>query len=168
MMKYALLIYGAQLVPEALDAESREGWTEYARAAKEAGILLGAEQLAGTDTATSVRVRGGQRLLADQDRARWDAALIAEGTAVLDAAVASPNGPWFYGLGLASCGRVGWSGATASSGADQPGCLIMRRPTLGDLAVPQRSRLAGLMLGRQAGSQQLGGCHARRHQRACG
>jgi len=32
-MKYALLIYGAQLVPEASDAETREGWTEYARAA---------------------------------------------------------------------------------------------------------------------------------------
>ena len=64
-MKYALLIYGAQLVPEASDAETRQAWIEYARAAKEAGILLGAEQLAGTDTATSVRVRGGQRLLTD-------------------------------------------------------------------------------------------------------
>ncbi len=31
---------------------------------------------------------GGAVLLADQDRTRWDAALIAEGTAVLDAAVA--------------------------------------------------------------------------------
>jgi len=31
---------------------------------------------------------GGAVLLADQDRARWDAALIAEGTAILDAAVA--------------------------------------------------------------------------------
>jgi hypothetical protein len=64
-MKYALLIYGATLAPEASDAETREGWIEYARAAKEAGILLGAEQLAGTDTATSVRVRGGERLLTD-------------------------------------------------------------------------------------------------------
>lgn len=64
-MKYALLIYGAQLAPEALDAETRQEWIEYARAAKEAGILRAAEQLAGTDTATSVRVRGGQRLLTD-------------------------------------------------------------------------------------------------------
>jgi hypothetical protein len=64
-MKYALLIYGAHLVPEALDAAEREGWIEYTRAAKEAGILLGAEQLTETDTATSVRVRGGQRLLTD-------------------------------------------------------------------------------------------------------
>jgi len=59
-MKYALLIYGADLVAETSDVEAREGWIEYARAAKEAGILLGAEQLTGTDTATSVRVRGGQ------------------------------------------------------------------------------------------------------------
>jgi len=57
-MKYALLIYGAQLVPEALDAESREGWIEYTRAAKEAGILLGAEQLYETDTATSAAGNG--------------------------------------------------------------------------------------------------------------
>jgi|SRR5690349_9530996 len=64
-MKYALLIYRADLVPEISDAEARAGWIEYARAAKEAGILLGAEQLTGTDTATSVRVRGGQRLLTD-------------------------------------------------------------------------------------------------------
>jgi len=35
-MKYALLIYGADLVPETSDAEAREGWIEYARAAKEA------------------------------------------------------------------------------------------------------------------------------------
>jgi len=63
-MKYALLIYGASLVPET-SGDERQAWIEYTRAAKEAGILLGAEQLANTDTATSVRVRGGQRLLTD-------------------------------------------------------------------------------------------------------
>ena len=31
----------------------------------EAGVVLGAERLAETDTATSVRVRGGQQLLTD-------------------------------------------------------------------------------------------------------
>jgi hypothetical protein len=60
-----LLIYGAYLVPETSDSEARAGWLEYARAAKEAGILLGAEQLTRTDTATSVRVRSGRRLLTD-------------------------------------------------------------------------------------------------------
>ena len=63
-MKYALLIY-SDWDTSGIPAGAREGWIEYARAVKEAGILLGAEQLAGTDTATSVRVRGGQRLLTD-------------------------------------------------------------------------------------------------------
>src|SRR5260370_12948021 len=63
-MKYALLIYSDWDTSE-IPAGAREGWIDYARAAKEAGILLGAEQLAGTHTATSVRVRGGQRLLTD-------------------------------------------------------------------------------------------------------
>jgi hypothetical protein len=64
-MKYALLIYSAPDASPPLDAEVREAWIEYARAVKEAGVLLGAEQLYGTDTATSVRVRGGQRLVTD-------------------------------------------------------------------------------------------------------
>ena len=64
-MKYALLIYSAPDTNERPYAEAREAWVDYARAVKEAGILLGAEQLAETDTATSVRVRGGQRLLTD-------------------------------------------------------------------------------------------------------
>ncbi|MGH3195014.1 MAG: YciI family protein [Streptosporangiaceae bacterium] len=64
-MKYALLIYSAPGASEAPGAETREGWIDYTRAVKEAGILLGVEQLAETDTATSVRLRGGQRLLTD-------------------------------------------------------------------------------------------------------
>ena len=64
-MKYALLIYSAPDTSERPYAQAREAWVDYARAVKEAGILLGAEQLAETDTATSVRVRGGQRLLTD-------------------------------------------------------------------------------------------------------
>ena len=63
-MKYALLIY-SDWDTTGIPDEAREGWIEYARAAKEAGVLLAAEQLTGTDTATSVRVRGGQRLLTD-------------------------------------------------------------------------------------------------------
>ena len=63
-MKYALLIY-SDWDTSGIPAGAREGWVEYAGAVREAGILLGAEQLAGPDTATSVRVRGGQRLLTD-------------------------------------------------------------------------------------------------------
>ena len=64
-MKYALLIYSAPGTGQLPDVEVREGWIEYTKAVKAAGVLLGAEQLAGTDTATSVRVRGGERLLTD-------------------------------------------------------------------------------------------------------
>jgi hypothetical protein len=67
-MRYALLIYSA---PEAREqpgpapAGVIEDWVAYTRAVKDAGALLGAERLAGTDTATSVRVRGEDRLLTD-------------------------------------------------------------------------------------------------------
>ncbi len=64
-MKYALLIYSAPGSSPLPDAELREAWIGYTRAVQQAGILLGAEQLAGTGTATSVRVRGGERLLTD-------------------------------------------------------------------------------------------------------
>ncbi len=37
---------------------------DYTRAIRDAGVLAGAEQLTATDTATSVRVRGGDRLRA--------------------------------------------------------------------------------------------------------
>jgi hypothetical protein len=65
MMKYALLIYSATGTGELPDAEVRQAWVDYTTAVKQAGVLLGAERLAGTDTATSVRVRGGERLLTD-------------------------------------------------------------------------------------------------------
>jgi hypothetical protein len=64
-MKYALLIYSAPGSSQVPEAELREAWIGYVKAVREAGVLLGAEQLAGVDTATSVRVRGGERLLTD-------------------------------------------------------------------------------------------------------
>ena len=64
-MKYALLIYSAPGTSQLPDPGAPEAWIEYTKAVKGAGVLLGAEQLAGTDTATSVRVRGGERLLTD-------------------------------------------------------------------------------------------------------
>ena len=64
-MKYALLIYSAPGTSEHPHGGTREAWIDYTRAAKEAGILLGVDQLADTDTATSVRVRGRERLLTD-------------------------------------------------------------------------------------------------------
>ncbi len=66
-MKYALLIYSAADAAEyeAPEAEVSDDTVAYMRAVKEAGVLVGAEQLTHADTATSVRVRAGDRLLTD-------------------------------------------------------------------------------------------------------
>jgi hypothetical protein len=61
-MKYALLIYAA---PELIDPQGRAAWLDYTKAAKDAGVLLAAERLTPTDTATTVRLRSGERLLTD-------------------------------------------------------------------------------------------------------
>jgi hypothetical protein len=67
-MHYALLIYRA---PEAAEPYREAGdgvypdWVSYTQAMKDAGALVGAEQLEEVDTATTVRLRGGERLLTD-------------------------------------------------------------------------------------------------------
>jgi hypothetical protein len=65
IMKYALLIYAAPGTSPLSGTEARQAWLDFATAARDAGVLLGAERLADTDTATSVRLRGGERLLTD-------------------------------------------------------------------------------------------------------
>ena len=67
-MKYALLIYsspGAAERVQPADDGVIDSWLNYTAAVKQSGALLGAEQLAHVDTATSVTVRGGERLLTD-------------------------------------------------------------------------------------------------------
>jgi hypothetical protein len=70
-MKYALLIYTPSSADDyaAAEAMARTAaggpWVDYTKAAKDAGVLIGAEQLTHTDTATSVRVRDGERLITD-------------------------------------------------------------------------------------------------------
>lgn len=70
-MRYALLIYSTTTAEEYAAVYRRQAaagpgaWTEYTQAAKDAGVLLGAEQLTHTDTATSVRFRGEDRLITD-------------------------------------------------------------------------------------------------------
>jgi hypothetical protein len=71
-MQYALLIYSA---PEAGteangDASPTEhgafdNWIAYTRALKDADALVTLARLQSVDTATSVRLRGGERLLTD-------------------------------------------------------------------------------------------------------
>ena len=66
-MKYALLIYAGPGLAEA--AKPVEGvmdnWLDYTLALKQSGALLAAEQLEQTDTATTVTVPDGERLLTD-------------------------------------------------------------------------------------------------------
>jgi hypothetical protein len=67
-MKYALLIYavpGAGDGVQPADDGVIDNWVDYTAATKQAGVLLGAERLADVDTATSVTLQGGQRLLTD-------------------------------------------------------------------------------------------------------
>ena len=70
-MHYALLIYGAldarraRAEADTADDGVIDSWLGYTRALREAGVLAGAEQLHEAETATSVRVRTGERLLTD-------------------------------------------------------------------------------------------------------
>jgi len=67
-MKYALLIYAAPGASEGAPPAGDgliDSWLDYTAAMKESGSLLGAEQLAPVDTATSVTMRSGERLLTD-------------------------------------------------------------------------------------------------------
>ena len=66
-MKYALLIYSSSGAREYAAPAQRESMTSSPTRARsqDAGVLVAAEQLTHTDTATSVRVRGEDRLLTD-------------------------------------------------------------------------------------------------------
>ena len=68
-MRYALLLYRAPDAPSRdepePDSEVYTDWVAYTRAVVKAGALVAAEQLRPVDTATSVRHRGGERLLTD-------------------------------------------------------------------------------------------------------
>ena len=67
-MKYALLIYatpGAADGVRPADDGVIDSWLDYTAALKECGSLLAAEQLAHVETATSVTMQRGERLLTD-------------------------------------------------------------------------------------------------------
>jgi hypothetical protein len=68
-MKYALLIYATPGAAGTAEPQQGDGvigsWLDYTIAIRESGALIAAEQLDQTDTATSVRLGGGERLLTD-------------------------------------------------------------------------------------------------------
>jgi hypothetical protein len=71
-MKYALLIYSGPQAHAEPGADQRstdddvfESYLDYTRALKQSGALLGFERLEAEDTATTVRLQGGERLLTD-------------------------------------------------------------------------------------------------------
>src|SRR5260370_17778102 len=67
-MKYALLIYatpGAADGARPADDGVIDSWLDYTAALKASGSLLAAEQLAQVDSATSVTMQAGERLLTD-------------------------------------------------------------------------------------------------------
>jgi hypothetical protein len=66
-MKYALLLYADPAAPEQAGVEPApmQEWIDYTKATAGAGILAAAEQLEPADTATTLRVRDGERLLTD-------------------------------------------------------------------------------------------------------
>jgi hypothetical protein len=70
-MQYALLIYNAPAASAAAsgdiapDAPTTDEWIAYTRSLKSADALRAAVRLQSVETATSVRVREGERLLTD-------------------------------------------------------------------------------------------------------
>jgi hypothetical protein len=68
-VEYLALIYADEGVWERMsDAErgaAYEQYREFAEAARAAGVMVGGDELSSTTTATTVRVRDGQRLVSD-------------------------------------------------------------------------------------------------------
>ena len=67
-MKYALLLYAAPGSAERKGPASEgviDSWVDYTRALRDAGVLLGAEQLYDTGTATTARGSDGELVLTD-------------------------------------------------------------------------------------------------------
>ena len=64
-MQYLMLLSYAPDAAQQPEAPRPEDWTAYTRALQEAGIMVSGAGLQGADLATTVRVRGDERLLTD-------------------------------------------------------------------------------------------------------
>ncbi len=63
-MRYMLLIYTDPQVA-ATEGADMQAWMDYTNALVESGAMLGGDPLQGPETATTVRVRNGDRLVTD-------------------------------------------------------------------------------------------------------
>ena len=64
-MQYLMLLSNAPDAWDSPEAPKNEDWTAYTQALVEAGIMVSGAGLQGVETATTVQVRGGERLLTD-------------------------------------------------------------------------------------------------------
>ena len=68
-MEYLALIYADESVWERMPAAERESaygqYAEFSRAARDAGVLVGGNELGSTSSATTVRVRDDEPLVSD-------------------------------------------------------------------------------------------------------
>jgi hypothetical protein len=64
-MQYLMLLSLPPDSGESAEAPTQEVWGAYTQALVEAGIMLNGAGLQGVETATTVQVRGGERLLTD-------------------------------------------------------------------------------------------------------
>jgi hypothetical protein len=64
-MQYLLLLSLPADAGDSPDAPTQEDWGTYTQALIEAGIMVDGAGLQGVETATTVQVRGGERLLTD-------------------------------------------------------------------------------------------------------
>jgi hypothetical protein len=78
-MEYLALIYTDERVWERMSDAERESayeqYGEFARAAGDAGVLVGGEELASTTSATTVRIRESRQLVSDGPYAETKEAL---------------------------------------------------------------------------------------------
>jgi hypothetical protein len=64
-MQYLMLLSYAPDAADSPEAPQPDDWTAYTQALIEAGIMVNGAGLQGVETATTVQVRGGERLLTD-------------------------------------------------------------------------------------------------------
>ena len=107
-MEYLALIYANEGAWERFsDAEreaAHEQYAEFASAAREAGVLVGGEELGPTSTATTVRVRDGRQLVTDGPYAEVKESL--GGSFILDCPSFGEAISWAARIPAASHGSV--------------------------------------------------------------